>query len=167
LENLAELISVAAEFEAQVEAADAAATELEEPEEDADIAGAPPVPGEAAGPAPGDDADSRHGPESEPAPGTDVAPDAALTAPDDPEASLIDRFLEKVSLVADADQIPGAEDQFVTLLTLHTAKGLAFPVAFLTGVGDGSCPATRSLGDPMGVVEGCRLGFGGSSRAWE
>src|SRR5690625_3777403 len=60
LENLAELISVAAEFEAQVEAADAAASEFEEPEEDSDIAGAPPVPGEAAGPAPGDDRSEEH-----------------------------------------------------------------------------------------------------------
>ena len=98
LENLAELISVAAEFEAQVEEADAVASELE------------------------DDEDT--------APGSDIAPDAALRAPEDPEASLVDRFLEKVSLVADADQLPGEEDQFVTLMTLHTAKGLEFPVVF-------------------------------------
>lgn len=191
LENLAELISVAAEFEAQVEAADAAASEFEEPEEDSDIAGAPPVPGEAAGPAPGDDADSRHGPdsesghgqepepghgpeletghgpESEPAPGSDVAPDAALTAPDDPEASLIDRFLEKVSLVADADQIPGAEDQFVTLMTLHTAKGLEFPVVFLTGLEDGTFPHNRTLGDPEELEEERRLAYVGITRARE
>src|SRR5699024_135397 len=167
LENLAELISVAAEFEAQVEAADAAASEFEEPEEDSDIAGAPPVPGEAAGPAPGDDADSRHGPESEPAPGSDVAPDAALTAPDDPEASLIDRFLEKVSLVADADQIPGAEDQFVTLMTLHTAKGLEFPVVFLTGMEDGTFPHQRTFGDPRDLQEERRLAYVGITRARE
>src|SRR5690625_4892051 len=75
LENLAELISVAAEFEAQVEAADAAASEFEEPEEDSDIAGAPPVPGEAAGPAPGDDVDSRHGPDSESGHGQEPEPE--------------------------------------------------------------------------------------------
>src|SRR5699024_5610109 len=104
LENLAELVSVAAEFEAQMEEAEPAAPAAEEPP-----AGAAPVDASAAdgAPAPGEVA------------GADIAADAALNAPDDPEASLVDRFLEKVSLVADADQIPGEEDQFVTLMTLH------------------------------------------------
>ncbi|WP_114856512.1 UvrD-helicase domain-containing protein [Brachybacterium sp. YJGR34] len=141
LENLAELISVASEFEAQIEEADAVASEAEEGEE-----------------APRDGT-------AEPAPGADIAPDAALTAPDDPEASLLDRFLEKVSLVADADQIPGTEDQFVTLMTLHTAKGLEFPVVFLTGMEDGTFPHNRTLGDPEELQEERRLAYVGITRA--
>src|SRR5699024_9476620 len=113
LENLAELVSVAAEFEAQLEEADAVASEDGEegepaaPAAEEPPAGAAPVDASAAdgAPAPGEVA------------GADIAADAALNAPDDPEASLVDRFLEKVSLVADADQIPGEEDQFVTLMT--------------------------------------------------
>ena len=55
-------------------------------------------------------------------------------------------FLERVSLVADTDQIPDDEDGVVTLMTLHTAKGLEFPVVFLTGLEDGVFPHSRSLG---------------------
>ena len=138
LENLAELISVAAEFEAQIEEADAVASELEDEDDQEDSA-----------------------------PGADIAPDAALRAPDDPEASLVDRFLEKVSLVADADQLPGEEDQFVTLMTLHTAKGLEFPVVFLTGMEDGTFPHNRTLGDPEELQEERRLAYVGITRARE
>ncbi|AXK44474.1 UvrD-helicase domain-containing protein [Brachybacterium saurashtrense] len=152
LENLAELISVAAEFEAQVEEADAVASEAEEDEP----AGAEVEPAEAEGT-----------PDSAAEPGEDIAPDAALTAPDDPEASLVDRFLEKVSLVADADQIPGEEDQFVTLMTLHTAKGLEFPVVFLTGMEDGTFPHNRTLSDPEELEEERRLAYVGITRARE
>src|SRR5690625_5628118 len=53
-------------------------------------------------------------------------------------------FLEKVSLVADADQIPENESGVVTLMTLHTAKGLEFPVVFLTGWEEGQFPHMRS-----------------------
>ena len=60
-------------------------------------------------------------------------------------------FLERVALVADTDQIPDAPDEddggMVTLMTLHTAKGLEFPVVFLTGLEDGVFPHSRSLGD--------------------
>ncbi|MEO8330197.1 MAG: UvrD-helicase domain-containing protein, partial [Candidatus Nanopelagicales bacterium] len=58
-------------------------------------------------------------------------------------------FLEQVSLVADSDQIPdGADDGgVVTLMTLHTAKGLEFPVVFLSGLEDGVFPHMRSLGN--------------------
>ncbi|MDN6400612.1 MAG: ATP-binding domain-containing protein, partial [Brachybacterium sp.] len=106
-------------------------------------------------------------PGAEPAPGADIAPEAALTTPDDPEASLVDRFLEKVSLVADADQIPGEEDQFVTLMTLHTAKGLEFPVVFLTGMEDGTFPHNRTLSDPEELQEERRLAYVGITRARE
>ena len=145
LENLAELISVAAEFEAQMEELDALASEAED-EDGADEGSA----------------------EGDPAPaGSDIAPDAALTAPDDPEAGLVDRFLEKVSLVADADQLPGEEDQFVTLMTLHTAKGLEFPVVFLTGMEDGTFPHNRTLSDPDELEEERRLAYVGITRARE
>src|SRR3712207_6852790 len=59
-------------------------------------------------------------------------------------------FLEQASLVADADQIPVSGDDagVVTLMTLHTAKGLEFPVVFLTGLEDGASPHLRALGEP-------------------
>src|SRR5699024_355244 len=99
--------------------------------------------------------------------GADIAADAALNAPDDPEASLVDRFLEKVSLVADADQIPGEEDQFVTLMTLHTAKGLEFPVVFLTGMEDGTFPHNRTPSHPEELEEERRLAYVGITGARE
>ncbi|PWH07722.1 ATP-dependent DNA helicase PcrA [Brachybacterium endophyticum] len=92
---------------------------------------------------------------------------SALPATDDPEAPMLDQFLEKVSLVADADQIPGGEDQFVTLMTLHTAKGLEFPVVFLTGLEDGTFPHQRTLADPEQLEEERRLAYVGITRARE
>ncbi|MGO2310677.1 UvrD-helicase domain-containing protein [Brachybacterium tyrofermentans] len=179
LENLAELVSVAAEFEAQTEAADAAASEFEALSEDADDAEGLEGAKDADDADDADDAESAEdpagtsgedatAPETDPAPpGWDIAPDAALTAPEDPEATLVDRFLEKVALVADADQIPGSEDQFVTLMTLHTAKGLEFPVVFLTGMEDGTFPHNRTLGDPDELQEERRLAYVGITRARE
>lgn len=76
-------------------------------------------------------------------------------------------FLEKVSLVADADQIPDHESGVVTLMTLHTAKGLEFPVVFLTGWEDGQFPHMRSLGDPKELSEERRLAYVGITRARE
>ncbi|MFR9855042.1 DNA helicase PcrA [Corynebacterium striatum] len=76
-------------------------------------------------------------------------------------------FLEKVSLVADADQIPDNESGVVTLMTLHTAKGLEFPVVFLTGWEDGQFPHMRSLGDPKELSEERRLAYVGITRARE
>src|SRR5699024_4667131 len=73
-----------------------------------------------------------------------------------PEGTLVD-FLEQVSLVADADEIPqggdGTEAGVVTLMTLHTAKGLEFPVVFLTGLEDGTFPHQRSMDDPSELEE--------------
>lgn len=121
LENLAELVSVAADFEADLAAAEAAASEFE---------------------------DEPGGPEA-------------------PSGSLVDQFLEKVSLVADSDQIPEGEDQFVTLMTLHTAKGLEFPIVFLTGMEDGTFPHQRTLADPKELEEERRLAYVGITRARE
>src|SRR4051794_35072481 len=80
-------------------------------------------------------------------------------------------FLERVALVADTDQIPdrtdpaGEDAGVVTLMTLHTAKGLEFPVVFLTGLEDGIFPHMRSLGDQPELEEERRLAYVGLTRA--
>jgi DNA helicase-2/ATP-dependent DNA helicase PcrA len=76
-------------------------------------------------------------------------------------------FLERVSLVADADEIPEGDDHggVVTLMTLHTAKGLEFPVVFLTGLEDGVFPHQRSLYEPRELEEERRLAYVGITRA--
>jgi DNA helicase-2/ATP-dependent DNA helicase PcrA len=85
---------------------------------------------------------------------------------EDEEISL-SGFLEKVSLVADADEIPDGEDHggVVTLMTLHTAKGLEFPTVFLTGMEDGIFPHARTLDDPKEIEEERRLAYVGLTRA--
>jgi DNA helicase-2/ATP-dependent DNA helicase PcrA len=93
---------------------------------------------------------------------------------DNPEGSLAG-FLEQVALVADADQIPDAPDEagaalakkqgVVTLMTLHTAKGLEFPVVFLTGMEHGIFPHQRSMTDPQELAEERRLAYVGLTRA--
>jgi DNA helicase-2/ATP-dependent DNA helicase PcrA len=76
-------------------------------------------------------------------------------------------FLEQVSLVADADQIPEGDDHggVVTLMTLHTAKGLEFPVVFLTGMEENVFPHQRSIGNPGELEEERRLAYVGITRA--
>ena len=76
-------------------------------------------------------------------------------------------FLEDVSLVADSDQIPDGEDHggVVTLMTLHTAKGLEFPTVFLTGMEEGIFPHSRTLGDRAEIEEERRLAYVGVTRA--
>jgi DNA helicase-2/ATP-dependent DNA helicase PcrA len=76
-------------------------------------------------------------------------------------------FLEQVSLVADADEIPEGEDHggMVTLMTLHTAKGLEFPVVFLTGLEEEVFPHQRSLGNSKELEEERRLAYVGITRA--
>jgi len=78
-------------------------------------------------------------------------------------------FLEDVALVADSDQIPDGEDHggVVTLMTLHTAKGLEFPTVFLTGMEEGIFPHSRTLGDKNEVEEERRLAYVGLTRARE
>jgi DNA helicase-2/ATP-dependent DNA helicase PcrA len=87
---------------------------------------------------------------------------------DDEEISL-SGFLEGVSLVADADQIPDGEDHggLVTLMTLHTAKGLEFKTVFLTGMEEGIFPHSRTLDDPEELQEERRLAYVGLTRARE
>src|ERR1700722_16878376 len=83
-----------------------------------------------------------------------------------PDGTLAE-FLEQVSLVADADQIPEGEDHggMVTLMTLHTAKGLEFPVVFLTGLEENVFPHERSMGNDRELAEERRLAYVGITRA--
>jgi DNA helicase-2/ATP-dependent DNA helicase PcrA len=78
----------------------------------------------------------------------------------------VQAFLEAVSLVTDLDDIEG-EKRAVTLMTLHSAKGLEFPVVFLTGLEDGVFPHMRSLGEPDELEEERRLCYVGITRARE
>ncbi|MDX6330098.1 MAG: ATP-dependent helicase UvrD/PcrA [Streptomycetaceae bacterium] len=87
---------------------------------------------------------------------------------DDEPGTLAD-FLERVALVADSDQIPDGDEGggVITLMTLHTAKGLEFPVVFLTGMEDGVFPHMRSLGQAKELEEERRLAYVGITRARE
>ena len=83
-----------------------------------------------------------------------------------PDGTLAE-FLERVALVADADEIPDGEDHggMVTLMTLHTAKGLEFPVVFLTGMEEEVFPHQRSLTNQRELEEERRLAYVGITRA--
>jgi DNA helicase-2/ATP-dependent DNA helicase PcrA len=85
-----------------------------------------------------------------------------------PDGTLFD-FLERVALVADADQIPEGENHggMVTLMTLHTAKGLEFPVVFLTGMEEEVFPHARALTNTRELEEERRLAYVGITRAEE
>ncbi len=102
--------------------------------------------------------DPQAGPSADP---SDV--DAGIVAPG------LSDFLERVALVADTDQLPDATDDagVVTLMTLHTAKGLEFPTVFLTGLEDGVFPHSRALGDQPELEEERRLAYVGVTRARE
>ena len=107
-----------------------------------------------ADPEPGDGADAP----AEPGPSADedVPPDAG---------DLLLAVLEQLSLVADADSVPDSAEGMVTLMTLHTAKGLEFPVVFVTGWEDGIFPHQRALGDDSELAEERRLAYVGITRA--
>ena len=83
------------------------------------------------------------------------------------EEGTLAEFLEQVSLVADADEIPEGEEHggLVTMMTLHTAKGLEFPVVFLTGMEEEVFPHQRSLANPTELEEERRLAYVGITRA--
>jgi ATP-dependent DNA helicase UvrD/PcrA len=144
IENLNELVSVAREF-------DALHGEGQPP-----AAGAATGPG-AAGGGPGVAGGG---------PGAAGGPAAGELAGGPAPGSLAD-FLEQVSLVADADQIPEGEEHggMVTLMTLHTAKGLEFPVVFLTGMEENVFPHQRAVSDDKELQEERRLAYVGITRA--
>jgi DNA helicase II / ATP-dependent DNA helicase PcrA len=104
----------------------------------------------------------------------EFAGDAAVADLDDsdvevgaPAPGSLAAFLERVALVADADSIPDNDEGMVTLMTLHTAKGLEFPIVFLTGWEDGVFPHMRAMGDPAELAEERRLAYVGITRAQE
>jgi DNA helicase-2/ATP-dependent DNA helicase PcrA len=144
VENLAELVAVAREF-------------ADEP--------TPVALAEAAGADPSAEVGAEEPDGADRADGDVAAGDqagGALTGPGLPD------FLERVALVADTDQIPDRDEEstgVVTLMTLHTAKGLEFPVVFLTGLEDGVFPHMRSLGDQPELEEERRLAYVGLTRA--
>ncbi|MBV9314318.1 MAG: DNA helicase PcrA [Pseudonocardia sp.] len=88
-----------------------------------------------------------------------------------PAPGSLEAFLERVALVADADSVPSEGERAtlgtVTLMTLHTAKGLEFPVVFSTGWEDGVFPHQRAMGDPEELTEERRLAYVGLTRARE
>lgn len=97
-----------------------------------------------------------------------AALDESLQAPEDedvPDTGVLAEFLERVSLVSDSDDIPDDGAGMVTLMTLHTAKGLEFPVVFVTGWEDGMFPHMRALDDPTELSEERRLAYVGITRA--
>ena len=97
-----------------------------------------------------------------------AALDESLQTPDDedvPDTGVLAAFLERVSLVSDSDEIPEEGAGMVTLMTLHTAKGLEFPVVFVTGWEDGMFPHMRALDDPTELSEERRLAYVGITRA--
>ncbi|MCW2653771.1 MAG: ATP-dependent helicase PcrA [Mycobacterium sp.] len=91
--------------------------------------------------------------------------DSDVRDEDVPDTGVLAQFLERVSLVADTDEIPEHSAGVVTLMTLHTAKGLEFPVVFVTGWEDGMFPHMRALGDPAELSEERRLAYVGITRA--
>jgi DNA helicase-2/ATP-dependent DNA helicase PcrA len=82
------------------------------------------------------------------------------------EFTVMDEFLEQVALVADTDDLPDGEvEDQVVLMTLHSAKGLEFPVVFLVGCEEGIFPHIRALTEPAEMEEERRLAYVGITRA--
>ncbi len=109
--------------------------------------------------------------ESSAAEGASVVTDVEAAADDAdapvPSDGSLAAFLERVSLVADSDEIPDADGGVVTLMTLHTAKGLEFPAVFLTGLENGVFPHQRSMDNEAEQAEERRLAYVGITRARE
>ncbi|WP_188043085.1 DNA helicase PcrA [Changpingibacter yushuensis] len=92
-----------------------------------------------------------------------VASDFRTLNPD----GTLEEWLDQVSLVSDSDKLPDGDEGEgeVTLMTIHTAKGLEFPVVFITGMEDGTFPHMRSLADPKELAEERRLAYVAVTRA--
>lgn len=76
-------------------------------------------------------------------------------------------FLEEVALVSDTDEQGNRTDNVVTLMTMHSAKGLEFPVVFIVGMEEGIFPHSRAFMDPKEMEEERRLAYVGMTRAKE
>jgi DNA helicase II / ATP-dependent DNA helicase PcrA len=142
IENLQELVGVCREFDEAIDAGD--------------LTGLPGIAGVGTGES-GDGSPSSNGAST----GGELTLPTGLTR--------IQVFLEAISLVTDLDTAEGAggEQSAVTLMTLHSAKGLEYPVVFMTGLEDGVFPHVRSLGDPDELEEERRLCYVGITRARE
>ncbi|MFD3778642.1 ATP-dependent DNA helicase [Streptomyces sp. NPDC058612] len=171
IENLQELAAVALEFEQAREAAEAEA-EAEAGSEAAPDGAA------AQGAGPGGDVVGAGdaGADGVDAGGVDEGGfdeggfDEGDAAAEAAGPGTLAQFLEQVALVADSDQIPDEETDgsgVITLMTLHTAKGLEFPVVFVTGMEDGVFPHMRALGQTKELEEERRLAYVGITRARE
>jgi DNA helicase-2/ATP-dependent DNA helicase PcrA len=79
--------------------------------------------------------------------------------------SPLDTFLQRAALVADVDALKDADTDAVTLMTMHNAKGLEFPIVFITGLEDGLFPLARAYEDPPLLEEERRLFYVGITRA--
>ncbi|MFD6339414.1 ATP-dependent DNA helicase [Streptomyces sp. NPDC060131] len=144
IENLQELAAVALEFEQER--------------------------GQAAAEAAGDGGAGGAAAAAEGTGAADATAGAAGTAGAVATTGTLAEFLEKVALVADSDQIPDEDEDgsgVITLMTLHTAKGLEFPVVFLSGMEDGVFPHMRALGQTKELEEERRLAYVGITRARE
>lgn len=98
--------------------------------------------------------------------------DEAVGADGEPlePVDMVRAFLEQVSLVSETDELPDPDDPTatsVTLMTLHNAKGLEFPVVFVTGMEESVFPHVRSLTDPHQIEEERRLAYVGVTRAMD
>ena len=91
---------------------------------------------------------------------------ATGVAPRPPRATLIERYLTQAALVTSADQGSG-DPTGVTLMTVHMAKGLEWPLVVLAGLEDGLFPLARAAGEPGGLEEERRLCYVGLTRARE
>jgi DNA helicase II / ATP-dependent DNA helicase PcrA len=158
IENLRELVGVAREFDEALERGDvvgAAANSVAAAlgADDGDGAGAGAGGGEAEGAVGAEDAEAAEG----------IDPPPLVVPVGIPR---IQAFLEALSLVTDMDDYD-ADQSAVTLMTLHSAKGLEFPIVFMTGMEENVFPHVRSLGDPEQLDEERRLCYVGITRARE
>ncbi|MDR3070466.1 MAG: ATP-binding domain-containing protein, partial [Propionibacteriaceae bacterium] len=162
VENLGEFVSVATEFVAAVSAVSLADTgtgsavaSLRQTGLSVPAAAGDPTPVPTSPRAAKPDQDDEAAFEAQLLAEAAVEPDPSLPA-----------FLERVALVADSDQLPDADDQSaVTLMTMHSAKGLEFDTVFITGLEDGIFPHVRALEDPTELEEERRLAYVGITRA--
>ncbi|MDR0837772.1 MAG: UvrD-helicase domain-containing protein [Propionibacteriaceae bacterium] len=168
LENLEELVNVAAKFVAEM-----TAISLEDDDDDAGHEGGVASRVGAAEPTGGlsqrqggsaADAQTQTQARVQAEPDAEAAAGGLAGGAPEPDPSLA-AFLERIALAADTDALPDASEGVVTLMTLHAAKGLEFDDVFITGLEEGIFPHARSLDDPEELPEERRLAYVGLTRA--